>query len=203
MEETRVRSATLYLPEPGGGFSRRDWQRGAGAASGSELRYPAFFVSAEALSARTVFLAVSTPSSMRATVYLRDAPTAMASYGTDALVFGMLIGALGGLAIYLAGIGLVMGEPALTTLAGLAAAFVAYVAADRAMIEGALLPGGSSPPAFSRCRRPSRSSGSGCCSRRATCASPPTTPGSTGPRGSGRPPCSPAAPSPPWKPRST
>ncbi|QRM33120.1 ATP-binding protein [Microvirga sp. VF16] len=141
LHESRVSRSDLFLATEAG-WRSFEWDPKADYAAGRPLlRYPAFHLKAAEIAGQVVYIRIETTSSMRALLWLESDRAYTATYGQQALAFGGLIGAQFALFAYLLAISWALKDGALLRLSALVLAFVAYVAADRAILETILFPG--------------------------------------------------------------
>lgn len=141
-DELRVRRATLYQ-RTGDIWLARSWsaEKSLDSPEGGAFRYPAFLVDLQRDGGTTAYLKIETASSMRAMLYIQSASQFLYKYSTESLNYGIAIGLLGTLALYLFAAGLAARDSNALLLAGLAGSYVAYLASHMAFLETHLLPG--------------------------------------------------------------
>jgi PAS domain S-box-containing protein len=141
LNEPRTRRAVLYL-ESASGWVGREWLlAGEELGTPAARRYPTFVLAAADVSARTIFLRIETPSSLRALLWLEPEVTYIGGYAKQSTLFGVLFGILAALFVYMFAIGLMTREAAYLTLAALIFAKFCYMAGDRGFVEVVFLPG--------------------------------------------------------------
>ncbi len=134
--ETRARHATLFVQRPDGETRKYYWNRLPGRETEPEpIRFPIFTLKADELSGSTIYLRIETPSSMRANLWLQPTISFTDGYSRDNLMFGLLIGLIFAVAVYLAAIGIAVQSAALGWLSGISIAYVAYVVGDQSFID--------------------------------------------------------------------
>lgn len=148
LREPRVHEAVLYR-QVGGQWREEPWRFGVvpEQAGRSPMRYPVFIVPAAELSNETVYLRLVTRSSKRGSLWLQPDYDFIAGYGAESLAFGLMMGVLAGLAVYLSAIGLTLKDKALVGVAWGSVAYLLYVIGDQGFIETFLPP---QPPTVSR-----------------------------------------------------
>lgn len=130
LENTRVREARLVVLGDGAPVERRWTYDSAERRAGLSTRTPAFEFARSEIEGKRVLLGFNSLGAMRAAVYV-DTERAWAAHEMrQALKYGLLVGVLMALAIYLAVIGTRIGERSLVFAAGLsffAGVFIAGV----------------------------------------------------------------------------
>ena len=130
LENTRVREARLVVLGDGAPVERHWSYDSAARRAGLSTRTPAFEFARAEIEGRRVLLGFNSLGAMRAAVYV-DTDRAWAAHEMrQALKYGLLVGVLTALAIYLAVIGTRIGERSLVFAAGLsffAGVFIAGV----------------------------------------------------------------------------
>lgn len=141
LREPRVHEAVLYR-QVDGVWQEEPWRFGVvpGQAGRSPMRYPLFILPAAELSNQTVYLRLATRSSKRGSLWLLPDFDFLAGYGAESLAFGILIGILAGLAVYLFAIGLTLKDKALVGVACGSVAYMLYVVGDQGFVETFLSP---------------------------------------------------------------
>ena len=141
-EELRIRRATLYQ-QVGQTWLARVWnaEKSAESPQGAAFRYPAFLVDLKRDGGTTAYLKIETASSMRAMLYIQSASQFLYKYSNESLNYGIAIGLLGTLELYLFAAGLAARDTNALLLSGLAGSYVTYLASHMAFLETHLLPG--------------------------------------------------------------
>lgn len=141
VNELRIRKTSLFVSD-GAGWRTIIWDGERHALADSEMtRYPVFFLDGEQISEKTLYIKVETASSMRAVVALMPTSMFAFDYGHQSLMFGIAIGLLSVLVVYLLATGFASRDRNALLLAAFAASYLAYIVAHQSFLEVHLWPG--------------------------------------------------------------
>lgn len=141
LKEVRIQTLELFVPD-GAGWRRLAWDSNASAGSPSvSIRYPVISVAQKEISGKTVYLRISSRSSLRATVRLQGDLAFASSYGTDNFLFGISSGILTMLVLYLLANGVATSDRTILLLSAFAATYLIYILSHQAFLETHIVPG--------------------------------------------------------------
>jgi len=140
VRESRIRTLDLYRAH-GGGWDVRRWRLGVvPEAARLATRYPTVTLP-ESARGETVLIRFHTPSSMRASVWVQNEASYLGAYAAEMMFFGLVLGVLAALFVYLASAAIGSRDAAMGALAILALSFIFHILGDQAFLETYLLPG--------------------------------------------------------------
>lgn len=141
LKEVRVRTLELFVPD-GAGWRRLVWDSvGDDNSPSIAIRYPVISVAQKELTGKTVYLRMSSRSSLRATVRLQGDLTFASSYGADNFLFGISSGILTMLVLYLLANGLATSDRTILLLSAFAATYLIYILSHQAFLETHIIHG--------------------------------------------------------------
>lgn len=140
VREPRIRTLDLYRAQ-GGGWDVSRWRLGVVPETARlATRYPSIALP-DSARGETIYIRFHTPSSMRATVWVQNETSYLRTYAAEMMFFGVVLGILAALFIYLAAAAIGSRDGAMLALAILALSFFFHILGDQAFFETFLFPG--------------------------------------------------------------